>query len=390
MDLIGKYVAIDKCSGCYSCQNICPKGAITMREYEDTFLYPTIDQDKCIDCNACITACPAVKERESIQLRTPICYASWNSDSQIVEDSSSGGVFSAMAEVILKSNGYVYGALFDDKLSLYHKEVSIVDELSQLRGSKYVQSNINSSFRKAEKRLKAGALVLFIGTPCQIAGLNTFLKKDYHNLITCDFICHGVPSQSIFDKYIKDLEISKEVEVSDFKFRCKKESWKDFNIKISYKNNAIEEIPFPQNSYMNGFLADIYLRPSCYQCKYSRLPRVADISLADYWGVWDVMPEIYNKRGVSAVLINSEKGKSFFNSLRNLTKHEISLNSIKKGNPGIDSSARLHKKRNLFYKLYYKQNNSFQKIIEQCLPPPTYFDKLMWSFNRRLKKIRKE
>lgn len=377
------------CVGCQACLNVCPSSAISMVENGTAFLFPKIKSSKCIDCGLCKKVCPAINEYLFEQLDDPICYAAWSNDNENIFSSSSGGVFSELASLIIRKKGVVYGAAFDDNFNLKHIACNSIDNLNLLRGSKYLQSDINNTYKQTKIKLKDNVPVLFCGTPCQVAGLNNFLQKDYSNLITCDFICHGVPSQQIFSDYIKELEIKNNSKVSSFYFRRKKEGWKNFNFDIQYESGLKEKIPFTTNSFMKGFLNDLYLRPSCYNCKYSRIPRVADITLGDFWGVWDFYPHLYNKMGVSAILINSSKGKFLFSEIQtNLFFEQVSLDSIIKGNPSIISSVKLPKKRKQFYKLY-NQGKTITEIMAICFPPPTYLDKLKWSINRRINKWRK-
>lgn len=389
MKLIGGKLTEADCIGCSACLNACSFNAITMRERGDTFLYPEINESNCTQCMACEKACPAIKEKQFDRLENPVCYAAWNDKDEIRMDSSSGGVFTSLAKKIIENQGYVYGTAFDEELKLSHEECSSSDDLERLRGSKYFQSKIGLVFSQIKRNLKDGKQVLFVGTPCQVAGLNTFLKKDYENLITCDFVCHGIASAKIFESYIEDIERENQSKVKSFHFRRKKEGWKDFNVDISYESGLRVETPFLQNPFMKGFLADIYLRPSCYQCKYSRLPRVADITLADFWGIWNCMPEIYDKKGVSAVTLNSPKGIELYSQVENLKSIETKLDLIIDGNPSLNSSVTLpRKKRKLFYKLY-RSDMAFHAIINTCLPPPTYWDKVKWSFNKRISKYLK-
>ena len=370
ISIIGNIVKQEDCTGCQACRNACLANAIEMVEKEDTFLYPAVLQERCIDCGQCIKACPAVEEVLFDRVEEPVCYAAWNKNTELVEKSSSGGVFSALSEKILNDNGYVYGAAWDDELQLSHKEIHQVEDLPQLRTSKYLQSNIQDSFKQVKSRLTQNNPALFVGTPCQVASLNTFLKKDYPNLITCDFICHGVPSQGIFRKYITDQETEKRMQIQSFSFREKKRDWQNYNIGIYYKNMDMEEIPFRENPYMKGFLYNLYLRPSCHRCKYSRIPRVADITLADYWGAWDVIPNEYNQRGTSAVLLNSSKGRELYQSISDLNSVQTALSSIAEGNSFLTSSAKPHANRDLFFRLL-SQGKSFGSIIEKCIDPTT-------------------
>lgn len=388
MILIGGKISISECTGCQSCYNICPTEAIIMKEEADTFLYPFIDQEKCIDCYACEKACPAISE-VCHERNEPACYASWHQSDSIRIESSSGGFFTALAEYFFEKKGFVYGAAFTDNLYLRHVECASLSELEEIRGSKYIQSDINKSYISIKQHLKRGEYVLFSGSPCQVSGLYTYLKKDYPTLLTCDFVCHGVPSAKLFSDYKKELEEKYRSKITTYAFRKKKDGWKDFNVEAVFESGFVLETTFPRDMYMKGFLADLYLRPSCYQCLSSRLPRVADISIADYWKVWKYMPEIYDTKGVSAILLNSGKGKDVFKYLQGLESVETNLDWIVKGNPSLNSSVNKPRKRKKFYRLY-KKGMMFEDIIQSCLPPPTYWDKVCWSINKRLNKIRKK
>lgn len=389
MKLIDVRLEKEKCTGCQACQSVCPTHAIEMNMSDNTFLYPDVRQSICIDCMACVKTCPVIKEMSFERLEEPVCYAAWNENDEIRRKSSSGGVFTSLAKFIFEKKGFVYGAAFDEDMCLVHQECNSVENLDPLMGSKYLQSNVNGIYRLIKKRLEEEEWVLFVGTPCQVAGLNGFLKKDYDQLITLDFICHGVPSAQLFSDYIRELEAKNNSKVKSYFFRRKLNGWKKFNIEIHYESGLKEEALLSQDCYMKGFLADIYLRPSCYQCSFSRLPRVADMSVADFWKVWDSMPEIYDEKGISAVLLNSVKGVEIYSRLKNIRSVETRLEWIIAGNPSLNSSVSRSSKSKLFYKLYNKKL-PFSFIIKECFPEPNYWEKLCWSLSKRIYKIRKK
>lgn len=378
-------VPIKNCVGCHACESVCKTEAIQLVMNKEGFLYPLLDETKCTQCKACLVVCPAENETCFERMHEPDVYASWNTSNEIRQISSSGGVFSELGKKILANSGIVYGAAFDRDLTLQHQEANSEDELQPLRGSKYVQSNLAGMFAKVQMRLKQDQQVLFVGTPCQIAGLNSFLRHDYSNLMTCDVICHGVAPPGVLARYIDELEKTHLAAVTSFQFRAKPQGWRDFFFDIRFDNGDKILEPFTNNPYMKGFLADLYLRPSCHQCKYSRLPRVADITLGDFWGIWEFRPEYESKKGISALLINSAKARNFLPGL-DLVLHPAELDWVLKGNPSLVGAAKPHKRRSKFFTLF-ADGPSFETIINTCLPPTSYLEKVIWSIKRRFKRI---
>ena len=377
-------VPIRDCVGCHACESVCRTEAIQLVLNKEGFLYPLLDGAKCTQCKACLAACPAVSETCFERMLEPDVYAAWSTSDDIRQISSSGGLFTEFAQKILANSGVVYGASFDRDFTLRHQEAGSVDDLQPLRGSKYVQSNLAGMFVKIRRRLKQNQQVLFVGTPCQVAGLNSFLRHDYPQLMTCDVICHGVASPGVFARYIGELEKKQLATVISFQFRAKPHGWRGFFIDIQFDNGHRIMEPFPNNPYMKGFLADLYLRPSCYHCKYSRLPRVADITLGDFWGIWNYRPEWDTDKGVTALLVNSLKARNFLAG--DLVLHQADLNWVVNGNPSLTGSAKPHKNRKKFFRLF-ADDPTFETIINTCLPPTSYLDKVIWSIKRRLKRI---
>lgn len=373
------------CVGCSACLSVCPVDAISMEQDTEHFLYPKVDEEVCTECGECLKVCPALGEMQFERLTNPFVWAALSKDETVRKNSSSGGLFYELARVTIKKKGIVYGAAFNDNLSLVHKSAITEAEIFPLMGSKYLQSATNRIFSEIKNNLDAGKEILFSGTPCQVAGLNTFLKKDYSNLITCDVICHGVASPEVFESYIIQLEKERNAKVIEYKFRAKPHGWRHFSTLIRFDNG--EEITelFSQNLFMKGYLADIYLRPSCYNCKYSRIPRVADITLGDFWGIWDIEPGWDDDKGITALMANSIKGKQLIDEI-SLKKREAKLEWVISSNPALIGSVRPHKKRSYFYK-EFNLGIDLDEIIKKCLPPPTLFDKILWSINRRIKKM---
>lgn len=338
----------EDCCGCYACYNICPKECITMESDNEGFWYPNIDKNKCINCNLCEKVCPIinpVKRNDSKK----IAYAGMNKDEQIRIKSSSGGIFSILAEYIIKNNGIVYGAGFDEDFNINHKRILVSADLDLLRGSKYVQSSIGNIYRQVKNDLESNKQVLFTGTPCQIEGLRSYLKKEYINLVTMDFICHGVPSPLVWKKYLEEMKKSKQENIKNIYFRNKDIGWKVFSLKIIF-DEKIYINDLSNDLFMKGFLQDVYLRPSCYSCKFKKINRISDITVADFWGIKKVLPKMDDDKGTSLIVIHSEKGKQLFDELsEKMILNEVNLNEAIKYNPSMISSVKYNEKRNAFF-----------------------------------------
>lgn len=308
----------NNCCGCGACLNVCPKQCISYKEDEEGFLYPTVNANDCIDCNLCNKVCPYNSETVP---RKPIdIYAAKNKDEQIRLNSSSGGFFSALAEYVINQEGIVFGAQFDKNWNVIHSYTNNKKGISQYRGSKYVQSNTLHTYQEAKSFLEKDILVLYTGTPCQILGLKKFLRKDYSNLITVDFVCHGVPSPKIWQLYIKNLSL--DAPINYISFRDKQKGWRNFTLSIqtqfsNLKFNTNEN----QSPYMKGFLNELYLRPSCHNCIAKNFSSNSDLTIADYWWIQNIKPEFDDDKGVSLVYVNTTKGNHILQEL-NIDKFE--------------------------------------------------------------------
>lgn len=330
------------CTGCTSCLQACPKSCISLKNGVNGFLYPTVNEKECIQCKKCLKVCPAHNEFEA---REPLkCFVASNIDDNIRLKSSSGGVFIELAKYVISHQGIVYGAIFDKEWNVHHVSASIIEEVYPMMGSKYVQSNIGNTFIEVKKYLNNGREVLYTGTPCQIAGLYRFLGKNYPNLLTMDFSCHGVPSNYIWHKYLNEAISKNGVHsISEILFRDKSISWDKycFVVKGTYSNsespqNIIYDIHY-NNPYMKGFLNDLYLRKSCYNCPSKSQKSHSDITIGDYWGVvkQGCMQEDH-KKGISLLLINTEKAKTVFNIITDrLNIEEISYADAIKSNENL-------------------------------------------------------
>lgn len=302
------------CSGCHSCYNACPQNCITMIRDEEGFLYPKVDETRCVDCNLCKKACQAIYPIQSSS--QPIAYAAYNKDAQIREKSSSGGVFTLLAEYIIQQGGTVFGAAFDENFAVKHIGVDTIENLDCLRGSKYLQSRIGDTFVQAEALLQQGKPVLFTGTPCQIDGLLHYLKKPYPTLYTQDLICHGVPSPDVWMRYVEYRETMASSKALRIFFRHKRYGWKKYSVLFEFANETEYQKNPSEDLFMQGFLANLYLRPSCYHCSSKTIHRNSDITLADFWGIENIVPELFDDKGTSLVLVHTTKGKELLDAIQ--------------------------------------------------------------------------
>ena len=317
-----------ECCGCYSCSQKCPKSAIEMKANEEGFFYPEINKEKCINCGLCEKVCPQLKDVKKANEGYPKAYAMRNKNDEELKGSSSGGIFSIIANYVLENNGVVFGAAYDENLNVNHIKVENKIDLQKLRSSKYVQSNINDSYKETEIELKKGKKVLFSGTPCQIAGLNSYLMKDYENLITCDLVCHGVPSQKLFEKYLEYLSKKFKSKVIKYNFRSKEKKGWGLLTKVETEDGKIRFIEPDFDPYYSNFLRSTIYRENCYSCHYTNYNRVADITLADYWGINGIHPEFYSEQGNSLILINNKKASELLELFKD--KIDILLTEIDK------------------------------------------------------------
>lgn len=350
------------CTACGACENICPVGAITMQRDSEGFAYPQIDKEKCIRCGACERVCPADAELP-MPHDDPKAYYAFTSDQQLLMQSSSGGVFSIIARKIIHEGGIVFGAGYDEKFRVCHKSASNEEELANLRTSKYVQSDIGKTYQEAKKALSEGRKVLFTGTSCQIAGLKQYLQKDYDNLYTADLICHGVPSPQVWEDYLKQNHSHKKI--TSVSFRDKTQGWHDFSMKITYEDSTSYRDLATKDPFEKAFLANLYLRPVCYQCQYKTKNRVCDMTLSDYWGVETIHPELEKQEGVSLILVHTEKGEELYEAVAE--QMEVGATNLEKSialNHGALHSVKWNQKRKYFYDNYDKK--PINALVKEC------------------------
>ena len=373
-----KILSREDCCGCYACFQACPRSCIKMLPDEEGFCYPQVDESKCIDCGLCEKVCPVKNQLNNNQ---PLkVYAAINTNEEVRKESSSGGIFSLLAEVVISRNGVVFGAMFDDNWNVIHSYTESMEGLQSFRSSKYLQSKIGDCYKEAKAFLLQDRWVLFSGTPCQIRGLKLFLGREFDRLITIDVICHGVPSPAVFHQYLNEMiSINKENEIISIKnisFRDKSRGWKKYHFTLDFLSSKgdsyIYSCEFRKNPFIKGFIKDLYLRYSCYHCPTRNLKSGSDITLGDFWKVNTLLPSIDDDKGISAVSINSSKGMDLFSELDKINKWEATWNDLKKRNFPITKSPKMPKSRSLFFT---RSDNSIISQIE-LLTKPTLIGKL--------------
>ena len=363
------------CCGCQACAQICPKGCITMQADEEGFLYPHVDKTACVNCGLCEKVCPILHKPQTYPVRET--YAAKHTNPAVQLKSSSGGMFSALAEIILKEGGVVFGAVFDKNWNVIHAYAESPEDLDKLRRSKYVQSDIGQTYRQAKQFLENGRRVLFTGTPCQIAGLRNFLGKEYENLLTAELFCHGVPSPAVWQKFL--AENTNKEKIATIDFRYKRFAWDASFLNIKYKNGTqIPQAPYflrPLVNAKKGYLfyrfyqlhfgvSNLYERPSCHNCHFKGLDKQADFTMGDLWGVQSTYPALYDRKGISVLLVNTAKARQLLTQL-NLQKQQVDIQKVAANNPYLLTSVPPHPKRGEFFARYQTEN--FNKLVRELL-----------------------
>lgn len=353
------------CAGCRGCTQICPKGCIEMRADREGFSYPFIDDTACVGCGLCEQVCPMLHPAE-LSASVPEAYAAYCPEDDIRESSSSGGLFTVLASAVLKKGGIVFGAALTEDQSVCHIGAETDDELKRLRGSKYLQSNVGNTYRDAKIWLDSGRTVYYSGTPCQIEGLLRFLGKPYGNLITQDIICHGVPSPLVWRQYVELREKTANAKSEEIFFRNKRLGWLQFSMHFRFENRDEYTQTKDDDLFLRCFLKNWCLRPSCYACRFKKESRAADITLADYWGVREDDPEMFDDRGTSLVLLHTEKGKRLFGEVEQRLKWKPADYAKAIGHNGAYlASVALPEERALFFK--YLPEMGFEKTMKKVL-----------------------
>lgn len=369
----------ENCNGCTACISICPKNCIQMVENDEGFKYPKINLEICVKCHKCENVCPELNI-PNINKSNKIFLKLKNKDDNIRYNSSSGGFFYSIAKYFLENeNTYVFGAVLDSSFTVRHLGINNVDELLPLCKSKYVQSNLDGIFNQIKKKLTLGNYVLFVGTPCQISGLINYLGKEYKNLITIDFVCHGVPSDKVWKGYLDSLEKKYNDKIKNIFFRDKRiYGWKEGGIGIELFKHTINE-QLNNNSYLIGFNKSLYLRSSCYNCSFKGISRSSDLTMLDLWGVEHYDEKFDDNIGCSGLIIQSTKGKKYFDFIKNEFFLDTLLEeNLIEYNSQIVKSAIRNKKRKQFFQEF--NLSGFEKAYLK-----TYKDSKISVFSKKIR-----
>lgn len=358
-----------ECTGCGACASICPKGAIAMRPDEEGFLYPAVDAVLCISCDVCEKRCPAGREKPA---HKPLTLGAQHRDAQVRADSSSGGIFTALARETLRRGGVVFGAVFGEGLHVEHIGAMEESELAGMRGSKYVQSDGTEAIGHAAQLLERGIPVLFSGTPCQVDGLLARVPpKSREKLLTVDFTCHGVPSPGVFASYLHELEEKSGKRVTRYAFRDKRYGWKNFAAVATFEDGTEHVGTQTDEPYLYGFLQNLYLRPSCVACRSLRgAHHAADLTISDLWGAQQVCPERDDDTGLSLVQANTQAGRRALEAVSaELVTFPIRTDALLRFNPSLEQPARAHEKREAFFRLYRRHGFRSEEVMRLLRGP---------------------
>jgi coenzyme F420-reducing hydrogenase beta subunit len=367
------------CTGCHACSSACPQNCISMKSDHEGFWYPVTDNKKCTKCGLCEKVCPLIQKEEIVNL--PIAYAAYNKDEEIRLDSSSGGIFTLVAENVIKKGGVVFGACFDNNFNVIHNYTETKKGLIAFRGSKYVQSKIGETYKEAKEFLKQGRLVLFTGTPCQVGGLKSYLEQVYENLFCIDIICHGVPSPKVWQEYVAYRESSAGVKTCRISFRDKSKGWMKFSVSFLFHDDTEYLQTLDKDLFMQAFLSNICLRPSCYFCNFKTLNRQSDMTLGDFWGIQNLLLTMNDDKGISLVFINSNSGRIMFEEIRSLLVcKETNINSAVSYNTPAIKSVKPNPKREAFF-------NQIGQIAFNKLVAKYCFDTEIMKIKKRIKAV---
>lgn len=358
-----------QCVGCGSCAAVCPQQCIQMTSDDEGFRHPEIDKNRCVSCRRCEQACPLLID--TTEHTGTIAYAAKSREDFVRAESSSGGVFTALAELVLKKGGCVCAARYDTEFNVVHDFAYSFSEVPSFRGAKYAQSSAEHCFQEIKSLLQEGRIVLFVGTPCQTAGLSAFLRKDAPNLILVDMICHGVPSPKVWQRYLqmRRKTDARNEHIQSINLRSKTSGWSRYaySVDIEYQDGSHYCVPQGQDPFMRGFVQNLYLRQSCSHCFFKGCRRRSDLTLGDFWGIWDQHPAFDDNRGISLLLTHSDKGKAAWAEIRDgFDCIPVTLEDAFRQNPSALLASPAHGKREEFF-ARLDQTEDAGRLIEDCL-----------------------
>jgi ferredoxin len=337
---------------------------------EEGFRRPVVDTASCVDCGRCRAVCPILQESAPLTGET-VAYAAHNRDEEIRLQSTSGGVFTLLSQWVLDRGGVVFGAAYNDRFEVVHCKAETLEDLQKFRGAKYAQSRLGTVFQQVRDCLAEDRHVLFSGTPCQIGGLVSFLGKVYEKLILVDLICHGVPSPKVWQHYV-DYRSARDASgqrPSHINLRSKETGWPGYSIRFDYPDGRHYAAPNSQDPYLRGFVGNLYLRPSCYDCRFKGVTRQSDFTLGDYWGVWSQHPELHDEKGTSLVLLHTSKAKQLWGALSGeLLFSKVNPVAALKDNPSAIVSSPLPDARVSFFDRYGRED--FSSLLDRLCPMP--------------------
>jgi coenzyme F420-reducing hydrogenase beta subunit len=382
-----KHIIITKngeCCGCTACSQICPNKCIEIQADKEGFGYPTVNENICVECGRCIKVCPILNCNEGNKPTQILAVK--NKNDKIREISSSGGVFYELAKNFLQNGGVVYGCALNDDMVARHICINSIAELDKLKSSKYVQSDMSNTMTEIKQRLIKGERVLFSGTPCQVAGLKNYLGKEYENLLLVDILCHGVPSPKLFADYLEYLSQQygggKPVSVN---FRNKQRGWKRLYMEVRFDNGKRHYIYSGYDRYEGMFLNNMSLRPSCYECKFTKAKRYGDLTLGDFWGIGKKYPQWDDDKGISVVMLNTNKGSKAYAMIeKQFEGREEAFETAKAGQRTLYAPTSKNPNRDAFYQLYAEKGCKIaleQYTSVPSMPVRAYYAVMRWGLD---------
>lgn len=353
----------DNCTGCSACLNACPQDAVRMVENHEGFIMPCVNAASCIKCGKCVAVCPVLNNFDNGNAKLPSAFA-FQAPDAIRAESSSGGMFTVLASIILSKGGVVCGAIFDKEFGVHHAIAQNIAEMAPMRSSKYVQSYPHLIYREIKSLLEQDKYVLFSGTPCQIAGLRAFLDKSYERLLCVDIICHGVPPQGLLKKHLSEIAHGRKIK--QVNFRDKRFGWTSLKLNIEFNDGNSYEGDNMSDAYEKGFHPNLFLRRTCADCKFCEFPRQGDLTMGDFWGVEQIMPEFADGKGCSLIYVNNEKGESFVEVINrlhmNIKTFDLEPNRLKNR---TTAKCAPHPMRVRFFRL--NKSNSLGEAVNKSL-----------------------